>query len=375
MAENTLPKYGFYQVRNENEITSGYDPGSVVYNKTRLEITIFDASGTATVYGGGIKKAELNKGELTLTDNTGNSLSLNINSYLAQYVPKQGNSTITGIVTASVFKSDTFKPASASSSNPTGAVGSSDSPFASGYIKKLEGEEFTGTAYKAVNDENGKNIANTYATKEEVEDVIAGEIGDIIFPEYTIEKLTEPENNTYAATYQLKKGNDFVGAKINVLKDSVVSSGAVVENPEGQNPGLYIELTLANAENDKLYIPVNQLVDDYSGSTYITVNSNGSIELNVQELKNKFLPISGGTIEGNIELNQLMVKKIVADGSASGMGAKDIGTAQNKFNNVYAHNFQGNATSATTATDYSSSGGIANKFSDLEEMFKWKQLD
>ena len=41
----------------------------------------------------------------------------------------------------------------------------------------------------------------------------------------------------------------------------VVSSGKVVENPAGQTAGTYIELTLANATKDKIYINVGDLIE------------------------------------------------------------------------------------------------------------------
>lgn len=41
----------------------------------------------------------------------------------------------------------------------------------------------------------------------------------------------------------------------------VVKSGAVVTNPEGQKAGTYIVLTLANATEDKIYIPVDSLIE------------------------------------------------------------------------------------------------------------------
>lgn len=44
----------------------------------------------------------------------------------------------------------------------------------------------------------------------------------------------------------------------------VVSSGKVVVNPEGQNEGTYLELTLSNATSDKVYINVGKLVDIYT---------------------------------------------------------------------------------------------------------------
>ena len=96
---------------------------------------------------------------------------------------------------------------------------------------------------------------------------------------YTIEKLGAPEEG-YASSYRLtKNGSAIAGAAtINIPKDLVVQSGTVVNNPEGQEPGTYIELVLANATNDKIYVNVGTLIEYVtSGSTagdmvYITID-------------------------------------------------------------------------------------------------------
>ena len=77
--------------------------------------------------------------------------------------------------------------------------------------------------------------------------------------EYSITKAADSGN--YAAVYHLTKNGTEVGAAINIPKDMVVKSGSVVTNPAGQAKGTYIELVLANATNDKIYIPVDQLIE------------------------------------------------------------------------------------------------------------------
>lgn len=77
--------------------------------------------------------------------------------------------------------------------------------------------------------------------------------------EYSITKAADSGN--YAAVYHLTKDGTEVGAAINIPKDMVVSSGSVVTNPAGQAKGTYIELVLANAAKDKIYIPVDQLIE------------------------------------------------------------------------------------------------------------------
>lgn len=76
--------------------------------------------------------------------------------------------------------------------------------------------------------------------------------------EYTIVKAAE--SGDYAAIYNLTKNGEIVGASINIPKDMVVQSGAVVENPEGQAAGTYIELVLQNVKTP-LYINVGDLIE------------------------------------------------------------------------------------------------------------------
>lgn len=84
----------------------------------------------------------------------------------------------------------------------------------------------------------------------------------VIIPAAAEYSITKDESSSdYAAVYHLTKGGEPVGASINIPKDMVVKSGAVVTNPEGQKAGTYIVLTLANATEDKIYIPVDSLIE------------------------------------------------------------------------------------------------------------------
>ena len=89
-----------------------------------------------------------------------------------------------------------------------------------------------------------------------------------------VEKVgTGPENSTitistdetttgYLKSYTVKQGETVVGV-IDIPKDMVVQSGRVITNPAGHEDGTYIELTLANATSDKIYVNVGTLVDIY----------------------------------------------------------------------------------------------------------------
>lgn len=94
---------------------------------------------------------------------------------------------------------------------------------------------------------------------------------------YAITKDTLSNDSEYAAVYHLKKYTNGTGAgvdagvAINIPKDMVVQSGSVITKSTlgaWGNAGTYIELVLANATNDKLYIPVDGLIEYVtSGST------------------------------------------------------------------------------------------------------------
>ena len=82
--------------------------------------------------------------------------------------------------------------------------------------------------------------------------------------DYTVTcNATTPEG--YAKRYTLSQcGSQIVS--IDIPSDMVVSSGKVVENPAGQIAGTYIELTLANATKDKIYINVGDLIEYVTGA-------------------------------------------------------------------------------------------------------------
>jgi len=75
--------------------------------------------------------------------------------------------------------------------------------------------------------------------------------------------IEESESSDYAKVYTFKQNGAAIGA-VNIPKDMVVKSGQVVENPEGQPAGTYLEITLANATEDKIYVNVGTLVDIYT---------------------------------------------------------------------------------------------------------------
>ena len=110
--------------------------------------------------------------------------------------------------------------------------------------------------------------------------------------EYTIAKLETAETG-YAHTYVMTKDGTQVGAKINIPKDLVVQSGSVQTCATANNPvqgykkgDKYIDLVLANSNNEHIYILVSDLIDVYTNGTGISISNNEiSIDSTVVALK------------------------------------------------------------------------------------------
>ena len=121
------------------------------------------------------------------------------------------------------------------------------------------------------------------------------EIAETALPEavvYSIEKASE--SGDYAAVYYLTADGEKVGTEINIPKDMVVESGAVVTNPEGQEAGTYIELKLQNVE-EPLYINVGNLIEYVTGGTA----TDGIITVSVDSNHVATATINNGTITLN----------------------------------------------------------------------------
>lgn len=115
-----------------------------------------------------------------------------------------------------------------------------------------------------------------------------------------------------AKAYVLKQGDNTVGT-INIPKDMVVQSGEVVVNPEGQEAGTYIKLTLANATNDIIYVNVGTLVDIYKAQENAT-----QIQLAIDSATRA---ISASIVAGSVTATELAADAVttvkIADGNVT----------------------------------------------------------
>lgn len=102
-------------------------------------------------------------------------------------------------------------------------------------------------------------------TLEVKDDGLYVNVPEIDVPEYSIVKADSADEG-FASTYYMTKDGQEVGSRINIPKDMVVSKGEIVilrdGDVEGYAAGTYIKLTIANTNNDILYINVSDLLDD-----------------------------------------------------------------------------------------------------------------
>ena len=143
--------------------------------------------------------------------------------------------------------------------------------------------------------------------------------------------LEEGTSTDYAKVYTVKQGTTTVGT-INIPKDMVVKSGKVVVNPEGQTAGTYIELTLANATSDKIYVNVGTLVDIYTAKADAT-----QVQLAIDSSTRE---ISATIVNGSVDTNALAAEAVTASKIAAGaveeakIAANAVVTAKIKDKNV-----------------------------------------
>lgn len=96
--------------------------------------------------------------------------------------------------------------------------------------------------------------------------------------DYSVTLETDAATLEYSKVYTLKQCGASIGS-INIPKDLVVESGQVVTKAESGEWGLagtYIELVLANTENEKIYIEVGSLIE------YVTSGSTAEDQIQIE---------------------------------------------------------------------------------------------
>lgn len=164
--------------------------------------------------------------------------------------------------------------------------------------------------------------------------------------------LEEGTSTDYAKVYTVKQGTTTVGT-INIPKDMVVQSGRVVTNPEGQTAGTYIELTLANATSDKIYVNVGTLVDIYTAQADAT-----QVQLAIDQSRNE---ISASIVAGSITATELATNAITTEKIADA----NVTTAKLSSEVQASLEKANSAVQSADVTSGSANGTIAVKGTDV----------
>ena len=120
--------------------------------------------------------------------------------------------------------------------------------------------------------------------------------------------VSEKTSSDYAKVYEIAQGGSVKGT-INIPKDMVVKSGEVVINPEGQPAGTYMVITLANTNEDKIYINVGTLVDIYTAQAEAA-----QVQLSINDREISASIVAGSISSTEIAANAIITSK-VADGN------------------------------------------------------------
>ena len=132
------------------------------------------------------------------------------------------------------------------------------------------------------------------ATKIKTEYATKAELQAIQIPEYSIVKQGTAESG-YLSTYYLTKGGEQVGEKINIPKDFLVNSADILEVEEENQPydgaqvgDLYIDFVINSKGADDtathIDLPVNELVDAYTGGNGIEVSTANVISAKIDSV-------------------------------------------------------------------------------------------
>ena len=258
-------------------------------------------------------------------------------------------------------------------------------------IATLNGDASTvGSVAKAVADAKALVDADVDSIEEDIGEVdglsttnktVVGAINEVLAAVGTggTAAVVTVEKSADGLTYTIKQGEATVGT-IDIPKDMVVTSGEVVTNPEGQDEGTYIKLTLANVA-DPLYINVGNLVDIYKakeGASQVQV----AIDSATREISATIVAGSIGATE--LSANAVTTEKIAdanvtkaklsTDVQAS-LGKADVSVPQTALDAEVERATAAEAKALKDAKDYADSKvagvdltGIATNAADIDKL-------
>ena len=162
-------------------------------------------------------------------------------------------------------------------------------------------------------------------------------------PEYSVAEVST--SSGYAKSYQLTKNGTGIGTVINVPKDMVISGGSVKTVTTANSPydgavigDKYMDLVIANAASNHIYIPVKDLVDTYTSGTGITISSTNVVSINADS--------SLSDTSTNAVQNKIV--KTALDGKEPTIGTKNTAFNKNFETSVSAYKAPGTASAGTS---------------------------
>ena len=120
---------------------------------------------------------------------------------------------------------------------------------------------------------------------------VKGELDGLTAPEYSVVKQGTAEEGFFS-TYYLTKDGAQVGEKINIPKDFLVNSADILTVETADQPyagaqvgDLYIDFVINSKNADDtashVYLPVNELVDAYTGGNGITITPQNEVSVKI----------------------------------------------------------------------------------------------
>ena len=134
-----------------------------------------------------------------------------------------------------------------------------------------------------------------------------GELDGLTASEYTVVKQGTAEEGFFS-TYYLTKDGAQVGEKINIPKDFLVNSADIFEVETADQPyadaqvgDLYIDFVINSKNADDtashVYLPVNELVDAYTGGNGITITPQNEVSVKIDAANANGLSADGSGLK------------------------------------------------------------------------------
>lgn len=212
----------------------------------------------------------------------------------------------------------------------------------------------------------GLDVASTGSAGYHIQSIseVDGKISAVVAAndDYSIVKQDTAEVNA-SATYYLTKNGAQVGAKINIPKDMVVSSGEVKVCKVANQPvagykvgDKYIDLVLANSENH-IYILVSDLVDKFDGKNIVLSADYVEASAAAKPVVGDSVDVAIGKLTKSYSTVSTEVSGLVAK-SGSWDSAKNLVNASASLWSAAEKNAKDAA--ASSLTNYSSSQATVN---------------